>query len=259
MNILASFVSFFIFTGISYGQISSFVELGPTKVLSQARADAIAGRHAQALEKYAWFYANALKYDESLSSARLTILTEWSKLSEIYPPSLIAMKKVRDQVGIEIQKIDPKTVQKAFEEFEVLNRNLKEPNLTCDLFLSIEKKNKEIAKILYRDAEDSLVQGKKFSVCNNYVSADQLSIHVQEFQVIKEMTGKSQLPDLVRAELYKPFKQKVSTLVYLLIINKRQTEADEVIARALKELNTLEFRSELEKTVKVARQAAVNR
>ena len=66
------------------------------QVLRDAREEARRGAHAEALEKYLWFYHHALEHSPALSGVRLSYaISEWVELGNAYPPALEALESAK--------------------------------------------------------------------------------------------------------------------------------------------------------------------
>jgi hypothetical protein len=66
--------------------------------LHSAWLGARAGRHAEALGEYVWFYEHALEENRHLAPVRLSFaLAYWKDLAKVYPPALDELMRIRNR------------------------------------------------------------------------------------------------------------------------------------------------------------------
>jgi hypothetical protein len=97
----------------------------PESILDEAEADSAAGRYANSLAKFVWFFENAVKYDPALSGVRVSYaLGGWEGLGESYPPALEKLKTVRDEAAQNARQ--EKDSISSFNDFASINSCLKD-------------------------------------------------------------------------------------------------------------------------------------
>src|SRR5580693_7535945 len=95
----------------------------PIEILQSAVTDTRAGAHAQALDKFMWFHHHAIRIIPALAGVRLSFaLQYWWNLSEVYPPALDALQKLRDNA--EAACHDDRSNREIFLDLSSLNELL---------------------------------------------------------------------------------------------------------------------------------------
>lgn len=221
----------------------------PSAILDEAQADTAAGRYADALAKHVWFHENALKYAPAMYGVRLSFaLSYWAHLAAVYPPALIKLKAVRDEAGTAVRTgSDPR---EAFHDFAAINRELKEQDLTKDLFLWLDVNKPDVARQDFDIAEPALIEAKEYRLCGRYLDPDRsLKRTVGLYRETTKIASEYQQEDAVelRDHATKTFSNSVATLVALLVLNDRPADADRIAAEARKEWDDEEFQKELKK------------
>jgi hypothetical protein len=214
------------------------------KLLSEARADARAGRNDVALQKFVWFHEHAMEKNKALAGVRLSFaLNYWFDLAKDYPPAMEALKATRDDAGRRALK--EKDAQ-PFQDFITINRKLNEESKSVDLFLDIAEKDEKRARELYRRVQPMLVRAKRYDVCGQFIDPESLQQSIDMFNLNRS----SKVAERNRAQLQefgrKKFANESATLVALLAVNRRQKEAKEVAIRARKVLDDPAFQNELD-------------
>jgi hypothetical protein len=110
----------------------------PQQILTEAQADARAGRYEVALAKHVWFHRNSLKIDPAFYGVRLSFaLMYWKELAKVYPPAKAKLIELRDEA--EKQVGSGRDGLEAFVDFEAINTELGENEKTVALFKSLDK------------------------------------------------------------------------------------------------------------------------
>jgi hypothetical protein len=218
----------------------------PHQVLQEARADAAAGRYADALAKHLWFHANALRYRPSLYEVRLSFaLADWLRLGAVYPPALAAFREHRDAAPVAIR--DGATDRELFLEFRAFNRTLREEQQTRDLFLWLDAHDPVRAAAWFELALDPLIRFQEYALSGRYVEPDALfekyrSLYRMKLEAAKDPRFGERMLTFAR----RSFSKETATLVALLAFNSRPEEAERFAVHALAEWDDPHFRQQLD-------------
>jgi hypothetical protein len=222
----------------------------PSAILTEARADADAGRYSDALAKHLWFHRNALTYNPALYGVRLSFaLGYWRELSKKYPPALSALEDSREETAGKIRS--GAGSRDDFHDFSSINEYLNEEAATTELFVWLDKNNPAFARTAYASAERALIESKNYQLCGKYIEPSRstrrmVQLYHEHRQMVKENRFGADMLDFAQ----KSFSNEASTLVALLVLNGRNVEADEVVVAVLKERADEGFRRELEEARK---------
>ena len=142
----------------------------PREILLEAKKDKQAGNYKIALANLVWCHEN--------NRADYNLLTAWLELGEDYPPALAKMREVRDateakiRTAIEARIRDKKRRRVDFgdyQKFKSLNRTLRQPKRTVDLFVWLEEKDAKEAKRAYLACKAALLQQQKYETIVKYI------------------------------------------------------------------------------------------
>jgi hypothetical protein len=136
--------------------------------LKAALAAADAGRHAEALKGYLWFYHHALEESKSQAVVRLSIgLEAWMELAGEYPPARAALKEVRDY---KTQRLETDFDNLAdFEDIAAINECLGNEEATYDLFCTIVARDRKLAARYERWARPAILKAKNFKLARSFL------------------------------------------------------------------------------------------
>jgi hypothetical protein len=215
----------------------------PMKVLAEAREDIAAGKYTNALEKFVWFQQDTAKADP-LAFA----LSDWTNLGAIYPPALEKLKAIRDESEQKLR--NKKGSFDAFDDFQAINTILGEENKTKDFFIWLDSNRPVLAKYVFDVVEPVLINAKEFSLCGKYINgetsyAEYLKWYRSNMQLAKEPKFGKRLQEFAE----KTFINKTTTLIALLVVNDRKTEAQQVVDKISKESDVPEFKAEIQKAL----------
>ena len=176
----------------------------PWIVLNEARADAAAGRFADALAKHVWFHRNAPTYGPALAGVRLSFaISDWVQLAQAYGPALGVLKELRDEADAKVRSASAEAVD--FMDVCAINQHLAEDAATVDLFAWLSRNDPALAYQTYPMAEDVLVRTRQYAMCDPHLDPRHTT------------------------------RDSAPRLVALLVLNGRSAEADRIVAAALKE------------------------
>lgn len=223
----------------------------PSAILDEAEADAKAGRYAEALAKHVWFFENALKYAPAMAGVRLSFaLSDWKTLSDSYPPALEKLKAERDEAAASVRAgRDPRH---SFHDFAAINRHLGEDVKTKELFLWLDANSPGTATSVYDIAQPSLVNAKEYQVCGKYLDPDR---SLDRMLRLYHENRRIRARDSTFAQEMRDFADKflsngVGTLIALLVVNGRTSEANRIAHGATKARDDPAFQKQLESALK---------
>jgi hypothetical protein len=203
--------------------------------LDAARADRLAGRYEEALEKYVWYYENALKHKPSrIGIRRTSAFFDWRRLADAYPPALEKLKEVRD-IARESVKYGSGGYY-AFSNFRAINHELDEEYKTLELFEWLDVNNPKAAEDVYIAAEDALVAAGEYALCGKYIEGILRYLRHEE---IYRFSLRNFEDDSIGREMLSgaktSFSYEIALLVALLVKNNRSAEASDIADRALRD------------------------
>lgn len=221
----------------------------PSKILREAKSDTDAGRYKAALAKHIWFRENALKYQPNLVGVRDSFaLMDWGELASKYPPAMEKIKAIRDKAEKTIREknvaLDEGT--KAFGQYFCINYHLKGDKKTTELFAWLDSNNPKLAERVFPTLEPVLVKNKEYRLYGRYIDPDSsYQRTLQSYHSTKKILRSSPNKEL-QTFPEKSFSNSVATLVAMLAINDRKTDAERIGAKAAKEYDDPAFLAELE-------------
>jgi hypothetical protein len=226
----------------------------PSKVLQEAQADTAAGRYKESLEKHLWYHENALRLQPAQQGVRLSFaLSDWAKLGESYPAALKKLRALRDRNAKALKSGDMPNSKEAwpmFQDFAAINRTLKEEPETEKLFKWFDAHLPNRAGQFYDLAEPSLLAAKDYMLCGKYIQPDPYyNMALAQYRssqrlpasILNGPSGKMIL-ELGR----KTFTTHCATLVALLALNNRATDAERMAVKALQEVDEPDFHAQLD-------------
>ena len=168
------------------------------QALRDAREAARRGAHAEALEKYLWFYHHALDHDPALAGVRLShAISEWVKIGNVYPPALEALESIQSD-NLRLLK-QGSSERLRFHEFASINRYLGRSELTTTLFAELAEHQPEFARRCFRSALPALVRTRSFALARRFVSSpnEQLDNHLAQFATVLNTRRRTVDDDIV--------------------------------------------------------------
>lgn len=224
----------------------------PQKILNEAEADANDGNYANALAKHIWFFQNALKYDPGEYGVRLSFaLSDWVELGKSYPPALEKLRTFRDETETKCR--EGKNVRDNFSDFAAINEKIKDDNKTVQLFIWLDSNKPDSAKKVFDLAEPALIKSKEYRLCGNYIDNPSAS-YSRSLNLYRETMEIAQKPGHGGKDLQdfaeKSFANETTTLIALLIVDGRKSDAQQIANTISKEPNLPEFKDEIQKALK---------
>ncbi len=212
-------------------------EAEPAQILSEAAEDIRAGRFQVALAKHIWYHENAIRIDPAHYGVRLSFaLVSWMELANKFPPALERMTSTRDQARDSV--LLGKNVFRSFHEFDAINRRLDALDLTVQLFEQLDQDFPIRARQVIQLAHSALIESERFALLGKYITPEKdLRRMTKLFLDVRDME-----PTFATRQ----FTKDVATLVALLVINGRETEAQQVSDLALQTHHEEQFERELD-------------
>jgi hypothetical protein len=222
-------------------------------ILREAKSDAKAGSYTNALAKYVWFYKNALKYDPGMRGVRVSFaLNYWAKLGESFPPALEQLNTVRDEAAENVRQ--GKDTISAFQDFVAINAALKQDTNTSDFFAWLDVNKPDAARVVFDQSQNwllpALVRTKKYGVCGKYVDPDNSFWEsLQLYRTLLEQSNQHHVGSKLKDFADHDFINKTTTLIAVLVIDGRKTDAQQLVDNIAKEPNLPEFKAEIQKAL----------
>lgn len=210
-------------------------------ILGEARNDAKEKRYEDALAKHIWIFEHSLEREPAMAGVRLSFaLSDWLSLGKAYPPAMARLREFRD--GAKQNALAGKETRRSFMDLAAIDKTLGEQAATAETFKAIDEKSEQEAATIYDLAQPALVRVKAYTLCEKYLEPE------KRFEVMR-MSRRGGLeaaknPNLGKSLLEfinKKFTNDVTTLVALLVVNKRGDEAQEVARLARKEWDDAAF------------------
>lgn len=218
----------------------------PSEILQSAVFDRKNGQYAQALQKHLWYHHNALNNPaDGQGGVRLSFaIGYWHELGSAYPPAMDAFIGTRNKAEVQVRLADD---FQAFRDAAAFNEQLDENPRTVELFLEMARKSEETAYRNYHVAERYLIAEKRYRECNPFLEPEKRMAMVARMCEAERWLGatNSNQPRRTPAVVSLHAINNVLCLIALLVLNDRQTEADQVQATAVQLIDDEHFRESL--------------
>lgn len=240
----------FLISGITYGEWTPPLVPNPAETLRQAEVDIKSKKYTDALAKHVWFHQYALRHTTELYSARFfTALKSWRKLGKLYPTALVKLKSIRDEEAVQVQ--EGLNGNEMFQGFAAINRELGEEKKTHDLFIWLDKNKPDLAHQVYPLTQRVLIQNKEYKLCSKYINAEEAYQRLAEhYRRDMNLSKDPKFGKELQRFGEKNFSNNTSTLIALLVLAERRTEAQTIADAAALEWNNRGFHKELKKALK---------
>lgn len=225
-------------------------EPNPHQVFGEAREDTAAGRYPEALAKRIWFHRHALEMDAALTGVRLSYaLGDWLQLAAVYPPALEALTAIRDENEAELRAGAGDRQQ--FIDFVAINRVLEQEAETIDLFFWLSENQPDLATATFDMARPALVRAKDYALCSRFLRPEQeLASARAAYRMHLQLAANPAFGEPIREFGEQKFTNDMATLVALLAVNGRETEAQKIADEAKQEWQDEMFAELLERALK---------
>lgn len=210
-------------------------------ILREARDDAKQKRFQDALAKHIWIFEHSLEREPAMAGVRLSFaLADWAALGKSYPPALSRLREFRD--GAKRNVLEGKEVRTSFMDLAAIDRTLGEQAATRETFEALDEKDEDAAGTIYSLAQPALVRAKAYTLCGKYLEPEKSFELMKSGRLAGQAAAKN--PAIGAGHLdfvNRKFTNDVTTLVALLVVNKREEEAKEVARLARKEWDDAAF------------------
>jgi hypothetical protein len=216
----------------------------PMKILAEARADIAAGQYANALAKLVWFQQDTQKA-EPLWFA----LNDWSNLDAVYPLTLEKLEAIRDEAEKNVRNNNLRAFDN-FLDFQEINEVFGTNEKTKELFVWLDSNKPSVARSVFDLAEPALIEAKEFKLCGKYINGDvnykdDLESYKRNMQLAKDPRFGKRLQNSAE----KTFIHDTTTIIAILVVNDRKTEAQQVADKISKESDVPKFKAEIQKAL----------
>ncbi len=207
------------------------MKVSPGEVLKQAREAHSQKEYALSLEKYKWFYENALDIDESFYGVRLSYcLDEWAELAKEYPLAKEELVKLKD---VSLENFKSNQSHQAFHEYSSISEYLNCFDEVLQTFQLIQEQDEELASKVFSLVYQSFAEKKNWDVCRKYLGNGYkkytvtLDIFDHMIKFAQESSGEEKVEIISDAEL--TFEREVLWLLEMLDYIDAPSEFDSAI------------------------------
>jgi len=204
------------------------------QVLREAQQDAAAGRLVEAAEKHLWFHEHVLEREPSMAGVRLSFaMHDWVALARRYPAAMTQLIAVRDATVAQVDA-GGMAARQALSEVIGINRYLHAPESTRDAFNRLVARDPVIADQSVLEVLPALIELNDIALASQHLSVGEVMSRQERFYThLKE--AKLELPADQLADV-KRWQQRhvdlqLARVAYVLCKDRRQAEADQVVAR----------------------------
>jgi len=186
------------------------------------------------LEKYEWFFDNAVDIDSSYIGAKYRSLREWSCLAKDYEPahqSLINKKNITSKL---FQKNKSKEL---FRDFSRLCDVLNHYQEFMNVFLKLQDSNMEFTESIYIYIEDILIKNRKWELCNLYIkdSIEKYNILLAKFDELIRISN-NEFNGEYNSIYEKQFEKDIQNLLWILKVGNRDNEINNIVSQLKNDL-----------------------
>lgn len=162
----------------------------PGQVLTDARNAFRRGSHADALEKYLWFYHNSLERSLAFYGVRLSyVVFELLALGKVYPPAREALESIQSS---NLQSLrDGSHHPSEFHDFASINERLGRHQLTSELFASLAESDPEFARRCFPFARVAVISTGNFTLARRFVTSPTEELDASLVRVAKMINADS--------------------------------------------------------------------
>ena len=203
----------------------------PQAILSEARADRVAKRYDDALQKHLWFHSEALRIRPAMYGVRLSFaLGDWGNLASKHPPAMAALRKVRAEAAAKV--LAGTDTLEAFHDLSAIDRELDEYAATLELFRLIESRDAAMARKAYRSAREALIEMNDFTTAARYMDPDEeLRFAVSSYRDMAKQKLPS--PEILAELRERMFGNYAGRVAAILVLGGKPADAKRIAAEAL--------------------------
>ena len=170
----------------------------------------------------------------SLSGVRRSFaLGYWLDLASRYKPAMDAYVRVRDETETSF-RIEPASFD-LFHDVASLNKHIDARERTAKLFAEVAATDPDVARRLYHVAESHLIGIGEYKACGPFLETDKrIALAAKCYHMARQYEDSqperdTPLPRFSRQH----FIENVATLAALLVLNDRDTDAQDVYTKSL--------------------------
>jgi len=142
------------------------MDQNPSDVLTEARKAFEDKAYAIALEKYQWFFENAIKIRPSLYGVRLSYcLIEWAELSKEHPPAKDALIQLKEK---SLKLFHGNLSREHFHEYSSIAEYLGDSKEVFREFLRIHESDTKLAATLFPYVYEYCAEHAMWEICKKY-------------------------------------------------------------------------------------------
>lgn len=193
------------------------MEKDPSEVLNEARQATRNKDYPTALDRYRWFYDNALLLDEAYYGVRLSFcLMEWVRLGAEFPPALEALISLKEKT---LSAFKASNSRQNFQELASICRVLSCSEEAFQEFCNVS--DKQLSASIFRDIYEYCASNSMWDICREYLGNGN-SQYREALELLDHMLkfSNEQVEDEARESLLHTgvveFKREVSWLLAML-------------------------------------------
>lgn len=158
----------------------------PGEVLSEARTAFKNNDYPTALEKYQWFYDNALDIDRSYYGVRLSYcLGEWAELGKEFPEAMESLINLKESTLLEFSISNSR---QAFHEFASICKYLDCQKEVFEQFQKVHNTDKDLSEKIFRFIYEYCASNEMWEICREYIGNgyEQYKKAIEKFDHIRK-------------------------------------------------------------------------
>ena len=163
------------------------MEIDPGDVLDEARRAFDKKDYQLALEKYQWFYENALSIDEAYYGVRLSYcLGEWARLAQEYPNALETLTALKERTLSDFKKSHSR---QTFHEYASICEYLGCPDEVFENFRAFHETDKDLSFKLFPFVYEYCATRGWWDICREYLGNgyDRYRQSLETFDYMREV------------------------------------------------------------------------
>ena len=219
-------------------------------ILNEARKDATAKRYEDALAKHVWFHKHSLEIDPSYYGVRLSFaLSSWTELSKKYPPALVKLKEVRNESRKQV--LAGTKTRESFHDMSSINEYLDKQSATVSTFKKLIEKSPKQAEQVFDIAQPALIRHKAYQLVGKYIDSEKDFANIQQrYQEGKKLAKDPRFGKRHLQYENESFANKTATLIAILVINDRKSEAKNIATTSRTLLDEKKFHKAIDAALK---------
>lgn len=167
----------------------------------------------------------------------------------MYPPALEALEEVREQCADRVREGEGD--REAFHDFVAINRVLGEEGRTWELFAWLDTNLPGLATELLEIAQPALLQTKDYGLCGRHLDPDLALQRLRGILQARNQFAHTRAVDQRFVESsQRNYMADAATVVALLMLNDRTADAERILAQALIDYDTPQFRDLLARALR---------